>query len=83
MSGCHFNQGKKQLCLDSIIAILFAKFQTCAKKPVSNILASLLEHSINKRTCYANQQGENSSFTFTVCVKLVPRYHFKLAYVVL
>ena len=29
------------------------------------------------------QAGENSSFIFTVCVKLVPRYHFKLAYVIL
>ena len=26
---------------------------------------------------------ENSSFIFTVCVKSVPRYHFKLAYVIL
>ena len=31
----------------------------------------------------ANQAGENSSFIFTVCVKSVPCYHFKLAYVVL
>ena len=36
-----------------------------------------------ERTREANQAGENSSFTFTVCVKSVPRYHFKLAYVVL
>ena len=36
-----------------------------------------------KRTCYANQAGENSSFIFTVCVKSVPRYHFKLTYVIL
>ena len=36
-----------------------------------------------ERTCLANQAGENSSFIFTVCVKSVPRYHFKLAYVVL
>ena len=27
--------------------------------------------------------GENSSFIFTVCVRPVPLYHFKLAYVVL
>ena len=31
----------------------------------------------------SNQAGENSSFIFTVCVKSVPRYHFKLACVVL
>ena len=30
-----------------------------------------------------NQVGENSSFIFTVCVISVPRYHLKLAYVVL
>ena len=34
-------------------------------------------------TCEANAAGENSSFIFTVCVKSVPRYHFKFAYVVL
>ena len=31
----------------------------------------------------ANQAGENNSFIFTVCVKSVPLYHFKLAYVTL
>ena len=36
-----------------------------------------------QRTCEANQVGENSSFIFIVCVKSVPHYHFKLAYVVL
>ena len=36
-----------------------------------------------ERTCQANQAGENSSFIFTVCVKSVPHYHFKLAYVIL
>ena len=36
-----------------------------------------------KRTCSANQAGENSSFIFTVCVKSVPRYYFKLVYVIL
>ena len=34
-------------------------------------------------TCEANTVGENSSFIFTVCVRSVPRNHFKLAYVVL
>ena len=37
----------------------------------------------NKKTCKANPAGENSSVIFTVCVKSVPLYHFKLAYVVL
>ena len=36
-----------------------------------------------KRTCEVNAAGENSSFIFTVCVKSVPHYQFKLAYVVL
>ena len=36
-----------------------------------------------KRTCEANAAGENSSFIFAVCVKSVPLYRFKLAYVVL
>ena len=39
--------------------------------------------NFSKRTCKANAAGENSSFIFTVCVKSVPHYHFKLAYVVL
>ena len=30
-----------------------------------------------------NTVGENNSFFFTVCVKSVPHYHFKLAYIVL
>ena len=37
----------------------------------------------SKRICQANAAGENSSFILTVCVKSVPRYHLKLAYVVL
>ena len=36
-----------------------------------------------QRTCEANPVGKNSSLIFTVCVKYVPLYHFKLAYVVL
>ena len=36
-----------------------------------------------ERTCEANLAGEDSSFIFTVYVKFVPPYHFKLAYVVL
>ena len=34
-------------------------------------------------TCEANPVGENSSFIFTVRVKSVPLYHFKLAFVAL
>ena len=36
-----------------------------------------------ERTCEADPEGENSSFSFTVCVKSGPFYHFKLAYVFL
>ena len=36
-----------------------------------------------KSTGAANAAGEDSSFTFTVCVKSVPLDHFKLAYVIL
>ena len=32
-----------------------------------------------QKTCEANAAGENSSFIFTVSVKPVPLYHFKLA----
>ena len=41
------------------------------------------ETTLIQRTCEANPVGENSSFIFIVCVKSVPLYHFKLAYVVL
>ena len=42
-----------------------------------------LIRAYDERTCKSNPAGENSSFTFTVSVKSVPLYHFKLAYVVL
>ena len=35
------------------------------------------------KTCEANPAGENRSFIFTVGVKSVPLYHFKLAHLVL
>ena len=47
---------------------------------------SVLSFNVNfafQRTCEANAAGENSSFIFTVSVKSVPVYHFKLAYVVI
>ena len=34
-----------------------------------------------QRTCEANPEGENRSFIFTVGVRSVPSYHFKLVYV--
>ena len=43
----------------------------------------VLAVSVSERICQANQAGKNGSFIFTACVKSVPRYHFKLAYVVL
>ena len=36
-----------------------------------------------KRACEANAAEENSSLIFTVCVKSVPLYHFRLVHVVL
>ena len=44
----------------------------------------MINPRILERTCdcEANPAGENSSFVFTVCVKPVPLYDFKLAYVV-
>ena len=44
---------------------------------------TLKKNILGQRTCQANQAGENSSFIYIVCVKSVPRYHFKLAYVIL
>ena len=38
---------------------------------------------VRKKTCEANSAGENSSFILRVCVKSVPFYHFKDAYIVL
>ena len=38
---------------------------------------------LRERTCEAYTAGENSYFIFTVCVKSVPLYHFKLTYVFL
>ena len=47
-------------------------------------IIALKEKSVeSQKTCEANTAGENSSFIFTVCVKSVSLYHFKLAYVVL
>ena len=37
----------------------------------------------NKGSVKLMQLSENSSFIFTVCVRSVPRYHFKLAHVIL
>ena len=42
----------------------------------------MIENSVKYRTCEANPAGENSSLIFTVCVKSVPFYYSKLAYVV-
>ena len=36
-----------------------------------------------ERSCEAYLAGESSSFIFTFCVKSIPLYHFKLAYVAL
>ena len=41
------------------------------------------EKFLQNWSCEANAAGENSASILTVGVKSVPRYHFKLAYVVL
>ena len=49
-----------------------------------NLLIFLnLTYNPCKRTCQANQTGENSSLIFTVRVRSVPHYHSKFAYVIL
>ena len=45
------------------------------------ILISKNAYDLKDLYCEANPAGENSSFIFTVCVKSVPLYHFKLAYI--
>ena len=52
------------------------------KKHVSSFLSPQCV-SIRQRTCETDAADENSSFIFTVCVRFVPLYHLKLAYVVL
>ena len=36
-----------------------------------------------QRTCEANAASRNSPFIFTICIKSIEPYYFKLAYVVL
>ena len=48
-----------------------------------NSLWKECREKVLKRTCEANQAGENNSFIFIICLKSVPLHHFKLAYVVL
>ena len=48
-----------------------------------NQVALYCATQILEKTCEANAAGENSSFVFTVCVKSVSLYQFKLTYVVL
>ena len=43
----------------------------------------ILFQVLPQRTCWANQGGENSSIIYTACVRSVPHYHFKVAYVIL
>ena len=60
------------------------KFPMAADTVTSSVsLSSKGAMAGSYRTCEANVAGENSSFIFTVCVKSVPLYHLKLAYLVL
>ena len=47
------------------------------------ILRKIFDSNAVQRTCEANVAFENSSFAFTVYVKSVSLYPFKLAYVIL
>ena len=40
------------------------------------------QNTFLQRTCQANPAGENSSLIFTVSVKSVPLYNFKITYAV-
>ena len=52
--------------------VAYDSIQTC----------SFISHRL-ENTFEANLAGENSSLIFTVCVKSVPLYNFKLVHVVL
>ena len=54
-----------------------------ARPQILFFINSVRDAAEPQRTCEANPAGENSSFIFAVCVKSVPLYHFKLAYIVL
>ena len=48
-----------------------------------SVIIRFIASALSKKTCQANQASENGLFIFTVCVRSVPSYHFKLAYVIL
>ena len=50
---------------------------------IKKYVISIYICQVTKRTPETNAAGENSLFIFTVCVKYVPLYHFKLAYVII
>ena len=61
----------------------FHAFQNLVLKLLNSSFKLKFALAFLQRTCEANPGGENSSFIFRACVKSVPLYHFKLAYVVL
>ena len=69
-------------------------FSICSLKPFWSFISSFsLKNQlkflktvfgpISNCSLKANAAVENSSFIFTICIKSVPLYHFKLGYVVL
>ena len=73
--GCHPNIYQK-------IAILGSVFNYKIHQNLTPNYITCISHKWKLyRACEAYPAGENSSFIFTICVKSVPRYHFKLAYV--
>ena len=58
----------------------------CLKLSLGSLTIAEYRHlylELELKDCEANPAGEYSSFIFTACVKSVPLYHFKLAFVVL
>ena len=81
---------KEMVMVRPIKGDLYAAGLVAFYNPFSAWVTLRFSYSINyqkhqndwQRTCEANAVGENNSFIFTACVKSVPRYHFKLPYIV-
>ena len=70
---CHARGRRRSLIPEQLVVLLAGPFSHTSTQYMDFV----------ERTCEANAAGENSSFVFIACVKSVPFYHFKLAYVVL
>ena len=69
------------------VQVLSSPYTTIDQKRHVARLWPLIQESVSpisvQKTGEADRAGENSSFIFTVCIKSVPFYHFKLACVLL